>query len=196
MLVLSKSQIFLPRLGADQPSHSKSSGLQVIVTCSPHNFDLAKSLGADSVFDYRSPTCVADVRAASDNNIRHIFDCISTPATAQVSAGCFGANGGQYSALHPIRDFPRSDVNAVFTSAYTIFGEKFRYGPNEISAKPEDYEFGVKFWALAQELLASGKIKPHPHRVWPGGLEGIPEGLKSLEEEKVSGYKIVYRIAD
>lgn len=196
MLILSKSQVYLPKLGADQSSHSQSSGLQVIVTCSPHNFDLVKSLGADSVFDYRSPTLVSDIQAASDNNIRHIFDCISTPTTTQVSAGCFGPSGGRYSALHPIRDFPRSDVSAGFTSAYTIFGEKFRYGRQEIPAKPEDYEFGVKFWALAQELLASGKIKPHPHRVWSGGLEGISEGLKALEEEKVSGFKIVYQIAD
>lgn len=194
--MLSKSQVYQRKLRADQSSHATSSGLQVIVTCSPHNFDLVKSLGADSVFDYKSPTCVSDIRAASDNNIRHIFDCISTPATAQVSADCFGPNGGKYSALHPIRDFPRSDVSTVFTSAYTIFGEQFRYGPNEIPAKPEDYEFGVKFWALAQELLASGKIKPHPYRVWPGRLEGILEGIKALEEEKVSGFKIVYRIAD
>lgn len=155
-----------------------------------------KRLGAHSVFDYRSPTCVSDIRAASDNNLRHIFDCVSTPATAQVCAGCFGPNGGKYSALYPSRDFPRSDVSALFTSAYTIFGEKFRYGPHELPAKPEDYDFGVKFWALAQELLASGKIKPHPYHLWPGGLEGIPEGLKALEEEKVSGFKIVYRIAD
>lgn len=196
MLILSKPQIYQRKLGADQSSHSKSSGLQVIVTCSPHNFDLVKSLSADSVFDYRSPTCVSDIRAASGNNIRHIFDCISTPATAWVSADCFSPNGGKYSALHPIRGFPRSDVSAVFTSGYTIFGEQFRYGPNEIPSKPEDYEFGVKFWALAQELLASGRIKPHPHRVWPGRLEGILEGLKVLEEEKVSGFKIVYRIAD
>lgn len=155
-----------------------------------------KSLGADSVFDYRSPTCVSDILAASNNNIRHVFDCISTPATAQISADCFGPNGGKYSALHPISGFPRPDVITVFTSAYTIFGEKFRYGLNESPAKPEDYQFGIKFWALAQELLASGKIKPHPHRVWPGGLEGILEGLKALEEKNVSGFKIVYRIAD
>lgn len=98
MPILSKPQIYQRKLGADQSSHSKSSGLQVIVTCSPHNFDLVKSLGADSVFDYRSPTCVSDIRAASVNNIRHIFDCISTPATARVSADCFSPNGGKYSA--------------------------------------------------------------------------------------------------
>lgn len=155
-----------------------------------------KSFGADSVFDYRSPTCVSDIQAASNKNIRHVLDCISTPATAQVSADCFGPNGGKYSALLPISDFPRSDVSAVFTLAYTSFGEPFRYGPNEFPAKPEDYQFGVKFWALTQELLASRKIKPHPYRVWPGRLEGILEGLKALEEEKVSGFKIVYRIAD
>lgn len=167
---LQVSKFCLHKLGADQYSHSKSSGLQVIVTCSPQNFNLVKSLGADSVFDYRSPTCASDIRAASDNNIRHIFDCISTPVTAQVCADCFGPNGGKYSALHPTRDFPRSDVSVLFTSAYTVFGEKSRYGPYEVPSKPGDYEFWVKFWALAQELLASGKIKPQSTSVAVGGI--------------------------
>ena len=31
------------------------SGYIPIATCSPHNFDLAKSRGAEEVFDYRAP---------------------------------------------------------------------------------------------------------------------------------------------
>lgn len=29
-----------------------SSGLKVVTTCSPRNFDLVKNLGADAVYDY------------------------------------------------------------------------------------------------------------------------------------------------
>jgi hypothetical protein len=32
----------------------RRSGLEVIATASPHNFDLLKKLGADHVFDYVS----------------------------------------------------------------------------------------------------------------------------------------------
>ncbi len=37
---------------------------EVIATASPRNFELLKQLGATAVFDYRSPTVVADISAA------------------------------------------------------------------------------------------------------------------------------------
>ncbi|KAL4861987.1 hypothetical protein BDV12DRAFT_203465 [Aspergillus spectabilis] len=46
---------------------AKLSGLKVIATASPHNFVYLKSLGADVVFDYRSPTVAADIRAFTNN---------------------------------------------------------------------------------------------------------------------------------
>lgn len=53
----------------------------------------------------------------------------------------------------------------------------------------------VRFSALAGKLLEQGKIQPHPHRVKEGGLEGILQGLQDLREKKVSGEKLVYRVA-
>lgn len=41
-----------------------AAGYDVISTASPRNFDHVRQLGAASVFDYRSPTVEADVRAA------------------------------------------------------------------------------------------------------------------------------------
>jgi len=46
---------------------AKLSGFEVLTTCSPSNFDYVKSLGADKVFDYNSPTCAADIRKYTDN---------------------------------------------------------------------------------------------------------------------------------
>ena len=60
-------------------------------------------------------------------------------------------------------------------------------------AKPEDYEFGVKFWRAAEELFNSGEVKAHPTLV-RDGLEGVPQGLNDLKEGKVSGKKLVYRV--
>ena len=42
-------------------------------------------------------------------------------------------------------------------------------------------------------LVAAGKIRANPLKVWPGGLEAIPEGFQYMKEGKVSGEKIVYR---
>lgn len=88
----------------------------------------------------------------------------------------------------------RQDIKQLFTVAYTIFGEDWKFGKTEYPAKKQDYDFGVKFFALASNLLAEGKIKPHPATVKQGGLEGILEGLQELRENKVSGAKLVYQI--
>lgn len=68
-------------------------------------------------------------------------------------------------------------------------------GP-EFEAKREDQEFAARFWKMAGELLAQGKLKVHPPDVRPGGLEGVLEGLDELRQGKVSGKKLVYRVAD
>lgn len=41
-----------------------AAGYRVFTTCSPRNFDLVKKLGAEQVWDYNSPTVVADMIAA------------------------------------------------------------------------------------------------------------------------------------
>ncbi len=144
----------------------------MIVTCSPHNFDLVKSRGADHVFDYKSETCALDIRNASNNNLRHVSDCISTESSAKICADTFGPKGGKYSALLPVQSFPRADAAFISTAAYTVFGEPFRYGKKSFPAKKEDYDFGLKLGAISGVLLAEGRIKAHPHRVRPGGAGG------------------------
>jgi len=41
-----------------------AAGYRVVATASPRNFDTVKRLGAEAVFDYRSPTIVADLLKA------------------------------------------------------------------------------------------------------------------------------------
>ena len=173
---------------------SHSSGLTVIATCSPQNFELVKSLGADFVFDYKSDSCASDIRKASHDNLQHVFDCISSEASAKLSADSFGPQGGKYSSLNPIENFPRKDVTNALTIAYTAIGEAFTGWGREIPAVKADFEFGVQFARLTTELLAEGKLKTHPIEVRPGGLDGILDGLRDLEENKVSGSKLVYQI--
>ncbi|EPE32021.1 GroES-like protein [Glarea lozoyensis ATCC 20868] len=47
--------------GALAIQFAKLSGLTVVTTCSPGNFEYVKSLGADAAFDYNSPTCAKDI---------------------------------------------------------------------------------------------------------------------------------------
>ncbi|KAJ2971976.1 hypothetical protein NUW58_g9284 [Xylaria curta] len=59
---------------------AKASGLTVIATSSPHNFALLRAVGADHVFDYKSPTAGAEIPGADGEQ-------------AQVRVGLHGARG-------------------------------------------------------------------------------------------------------
>lgn len=170
-----------------------SSNLEVIAISSPHNFDLLKSRGADHVFDSNSPSLVSDIRNASNSNLRHAFDCVSSETTSKVCAESLEPNG-KYSSLIYIEKLPREDVEKKLTVAYTALGEDFSFGPTAFPRSEEDFNFAAKFQTLVGELLEQGKIKPHPHQLKEGGLGGILEGLQELREKKVSGKKLVYSL--
>ncbi|KAI9787530.1 MAG: hypothetical protein M1839_000060 [Geoglossum umbratile] len=176
---------------------AKLSGYTVVTTCSPRNFDLVKSLGADAVFHYNDPNCAAEIRKFTNDKLFHVFDTISSDATAAICAGAIGTAGGKYSCLvKPLPNMPRDDVESQLTFAYTGAGETFSKGPTEFPAVPEDYEFQKDFWNLAETLLGDEKFKVHPPHVGKGGLEGVLEGLQLMREDKVSGQKLVYRVAE
>jgi NADPH:quinone reductase-like Zn-dependent oxidoreductase len=169
---------------------AKLSGLEVITTSSPHNFDLLKKLGADQVFDYKEKDVGAKIREATNDKLTYVFDTISEHGSPEISAAAISSKGGKYSAILLVEQFPRDDVSNGFTLGYTAFGENFS---DKYPASQTDFEFSVKFWKVAADLLNEGKIKPHPTEV-RGGLEDIPQGLKDLKDGKVSGKKLVYRI--
>ncbi|KAI5460835.1 chaperonin 10-like protein [Mariannaea sp. PMI_226] len=172
---------------------AKLSGYKVIVTCSPRNFDLVKSFGADEVFDYNDPEASKKIRESTNDNLQYAWDTISAPSSAQFCADALSSSsGGQYACLSQVA-FPRSDVKASMTLGYTGIGEAFSKFGRTFEAIPENYEFCKKFWKLAEELIAAGKIRTHKISV-RDGLEGVLEGLNELKENKVSGEKLVYRL--
>jgi len=48
-------------VGSNAIQLAVAAGYEVITTASPKNFDYVKSLGASTVFDYRSPTAISDI---------------------------------------------------------------------------------------------------------------------------------------
>ncbi|KAJ3349271.1 hypothetical protein HDU83_000654 [Entophlyctis luteolus] len=181
--------------------YAKLSGLTVVTTASPHNFEYVKKLGADFVFDYNSPTCVADIRACSKNSIKHVFDCISEGSSITISAQSFSPSGGVYSALLTVdaKKFAEINPNIVVknTLAYTVVGESFEFfGGAKVPALPQDFEFAKEFAVLTNKLLAEGKLKVHAPAIneTGSGLEGALKGLQLMREGKVSGKKLVYTL--
>jgi len=186
--------------GALAIQFAKLSGLEVITTCSPRNFDFVKSLGADHVYDYSSPTCGADIRKLTGNKMFWAFDTISESTSPQICADALSTskqpNGmkPQYGAIL-VAKTPRDDVDHKYTLGYTVIGEAFEKKGMKWEANPEDFEFCKKFMQTAQKLLEEKKLKPHRHEVRPGGLDAIFGGLDDMKNGKVSGVKLVYRIS-
>ncbi|KAJ5290069.1 uncharacterized protein N7443_010322 [Penicillium atrosanguineum] len=174
---------------------AKLSGYKVLTTCSPHNFDFVRSLGADVVFNYKDPQSPAEIRKQTNNNLKLVFDCISLGPSAEFCDKAISTEGGDYSALLPI-NIERANVNDRSTLAYTVVGEAFQFGQTSMPAKPEDFAHAQKFNPIAQSLLASGKVKVHPPKVGKNGLQGVPEGLELLKADKVSGEKLVFNVEE
>lgn len=78
----------------------------------------------------------------------------------------------------------------------TFLGEPIELFGKHFPASSKNFEFAKMFTALTEQLLAEGKLQPHPHKLCEGGLPGILGGLKLVREGKVSGIKLVYRISD
>ncbi|KNG83239.1 protein TOXD [Aspergillus nomiae NRRL 13137] len=174
---------------------AKLSGYTVLTTCSPHNFDLVKRLGADAVFDYRDPGSAAEIRKYTNNKLKFVFDTISLKESAEYCEKAISTDGGEYGVLLFV-GIDRENITTRHTLAYTAIGEQFSFGEQIMPAKAEDKEFAEGFWTIAEKLLADGKIKVHQPKVNPGGLQGVLEGLKLLKEDKVSGEKLVYNVAE
>lgn len=174
---------------------AKLSGYKVYTTCSPRNFDLVKSLGADEVFDYKDPKSAAAIRAATDDKLKLVLDTISLESTAEYCGAAMSTTGGDYTALLAA-GVKRENVNNHMTLGYTVVGEPFDKFGQSWPAIPENKEFAIKWWKIAEPFLAEGKIKVHTPKVNPGGLRGVLEGLELLRTDKVSGEKLVYNVAE
>ncbi|TKY89333.1 hypothetical protein EX895_001864 [Sporisorium graminicola] len=56
--------------------------------------------------------------------------------------------------------------------------------------------FGERWFKTVTRWVEEGKLKPNKVLILEGGIDGIPAGLKLLEENKVSNRKLFARIAD
>ncbi|KAK9351747.1 chaperonin 10-like protein [Lipomyces doorenjongii] len=172
---------------------AKLSGYDPITTCSPHNFDLVKSLGAVAEFDYKDPESVAKIRKYTSDNLKLAWDTISLDSSAKFCADVLSPSGGKYACLQEVKA-PRNDVETIMTLAYTVFGEPFEFGPDIIPAIPERFEFAKNWVKVVEQLLSAGKIKVPQPKIGKDGLKGVLNGLQLLRENKVSGEKLVYRV--
>lgn len=170
----------------------------MVSTASPHNHEFVKSLGAEAVFNYKDADCGERINKYTNNALKLAWDTISLKDSAEICAKALSSDssGARYGSILPVK-LPRDDgVAETHTFMYTIFNEAFTKGGRETPTVPEDFEFAKKFFAITEKLLADGKLKTHPEKVGQKGLEGALQGMKDMQQDKVSGQKMVYRVRE
>ncbi|KAK4973094.1 hypothetical protein LTR42_006388 [Elasticomyces elasticus] len=172
--------------------YAKLAGYKVLTTCSPHNNDFVKSIGADAVYDYKDPECGKKINKDTDNKLTLALDSAAKICAEAMSSD---PSGAKYGSILGVK-FPREGVETKATFMYTIFNEPFTKGGKDFPAVPEDFEFAKQFFGITEKLLAEGKLKTHPEQVGPDGLAGALQGMEDMKNDKVSGKKLVYRVSD
>jgi len=173
---------------------ARGAGLRVLATCSPKNFALVASLGAHEVLDYRDEQTPSKIKDLTKNKLAHVVDCVSEGDTGEKIEKAIGDEGGEVSTLLPYKT-KREDVKFTFVLGYMLTGKPIEI-PFTAAADLEQYAFGKKAAKLLTDLLAAGKLRPGPIKLMPKGLASVEEGFEYMLAGKVSGEKIIYRIAD
>lgn len=176
-----------------------SCGLRPITTCSPKNFAIVKSYGAEVAFDYHSPTCGADIKKYTKNSLAYVIDCITEESTMRICYEALGRAGGRYVGMDP---FPpnvaatRKVVKPDWVVAFRITGMPCNW-PAPFTSEPDPalFKSSLPFYSSMEKLLAEGKVKTHPARVSNGGLGAITDGVGRLRRKEISAEKLVYAIA-
>ncbi|KUJ22234.1 NAD(P)-binding protein [Mollisia scopiformis] len=176
----------------------KLAGYTVIATCSPHSSDLARSFGADTVFDYAEPTCAADIRSHTKNSLRLVIDCIATTDTMRLCYAAMGRAGGRYVALDPFNPdvaASRPVVRASWVVGMEPLGDEIAWpAPYGRKANPMALEFCQAWNPTMQGLLDRGVVRLHPQCVRDTGFAGALEGLEEIRQKKISGQKLIYTL--
>ena len=171
-------------------------GYQTIATCSPRNFDLVKSFGADYVFDYNSPTCAEDIRGLTRNNLRYVLDCIANTDSTRLCFAALGRSGGRYTSLNPFNSAiaaTRKMVKCDWVMGPEMNGEEVKWPePHYRKANPELKALAAEWVRSLQVLLDHDLLKTHPLLIQDTGLEGVLQGFQDLRAGKVSGKKLIY----
>jgi len=159
---------------------AKLNGLRVTTTASPKNFDLVKGLGADKVFDYKDENVVEKVHATTGNALEIAIDTISEGKTPEQVTAAIGDKGGKVAIIR-FYESPRPDVTVTFSRVYDLL-------------EPESK--GQCYVDLLERILATGQVKTNLVLIRPNGIAGVKDGLQHMQDGKVSGEKITYRILD
>lgn len=164
---------------------SALSGLYVITTCSPSNFDYVRQLGAAAVVDYNTEGVVSRVHdLTKGRGVDAIVDTVSSQsATAALDVLAFG---GGLACVAGLPDLSRVKPFEKALSLHEVaLGAAYLWGDD--IAQEDLARMGRELGAL----VSNRKVNPMLQEVI--NLEAIPDALMRLQQRHVRG-KIVAQI--
>ncbi|OAL39229.1 hypothetical protein AYO20_01547 [Fonsecaea nubica] len=158
-----------------------ASGVNVIATASPRNFEYCKSIGATEVFDHADENIVEKLAARLEqSSLVGAFDAFGAEDSTRKVAGILSRIGG---GLIATAGQPPAELPEGVTAKQMLAG------------LVPDTDVGKALWKdFLPAALASGQYKPAPRaNVIGEGLDSIQSGIDRLKQG-VSASKIVVKL--
>uniref|UniRef100_A0A0D2XE37 Enoyl reductase (ER) domain-containing protein n=1 Tax=Fusarium oxysporum (strain Fo5176) TaxID=660025 RepID=A0A0D2XE37_FUSOF len=159
-------------------------GFKIVTTCSPHSFDLVRSLGASHVFDYNDSDVVKSIKDTAPG-LRYVFDTIGNKMSSTTASQAIDETGGTLTTVRPDKSLTENVTKQTKVTPVLVWTAFNR-------ASEDDHKLGAEFNEKLPVWIEEGKIKPNKPKVIPGGLDAVAQGFQEYRDGKISGYKLVY----
>ncbi|KAL2869686.1 zinc-binding alcohol dehydrogenase family protein [Aspergillus lucknowensis] len=144
----------------------------------------------DTIIDYRKgdEAVVSGIKEAvessgAETKLLHTYDCVSE-GSSYTNLGKVVSPGGKIVVVLPGVEFPGIPDGIELVK-------------NTVGCVHKDQkDLGYVYFRYLAKGLLDGWLKPHPHEVEPGGLQGVEQALTNLKEGKASAVKYVVRIRE
>ncbi|CCM02785.1 uncharacterized protein FIBRA_04894 [Fibroporia radiculosa] len=159
----------------------------IIATASLHNTDHLLSLGATHVLSRNlNPAALqSSIKEITTEPLDLIYDAISLPETQNLAYELLEPGGCLIIVLFPKIRIDPSTGGQKEKRVEKAFGQ--------VNFPPENRNAARGLYKNLTKYLETGLIQPNRVEVLPGGLEGIVSGLDRLQNDNVSGAKLVVR---
>ncbi|KAJ4039707.1 hypothetical protein NW756_004317 [Fusarium oxysporum] len=171
-------------------------GFKIVTTCSPHSFDLVRSLGASHVFDYNDSDVVKSIKDTAPS-LRYVFDTIGNKLSSTTASQAIDETGGTLTTVRPDKSLTENVTKQTKVTpvlVWTAFNRVIQYKKAQFPASEDDHKLGAEFNEKLPVWIEEGKIKPNKPKVIPGGLDAVAQGFQEYRDGTISGYKLVYEL--
>jgi NADPH:quinone reductase-like Zn-dependent oxidoreductase len=164
--------------------YAATAGYEVVTTSSPQHHTFVESLGPAHIIDHTQPTDVILQKVKQYGPYIAIFDAIGLPPITNLLFDYLDSvDGGKYNTIIPQLGGEKPtppNVERIFAA----YPWDFEDPKNEETSR----------WFFEEYLprgLESGLIVPTRPQVVEGGLEKVQDALNLMDQNKVSGHKLI-----